>query len=112
MAERAIEQPSDAQRPEAEAEAGPGEKAQSVDQNESTVDADLEKATNASEKTVTGPSNLSPSESSEVIAEPNKEAPAADVPQRSKGRTALLMCALAVCHQISAIVETCANIPF
>lgn len=106
MAEKVEEQPSQAQRLEAEAEAGPGANAQSVDQNESTVDTELEKTTNTSAKTATGPPNPSPSESSEVIAEPNKEEPATDEPHRSKGRTALLMGALAVCYGHSRTAGT------
>lgn len=101
MMEKAEEQPSQAQRLEVEAEAGAGANAQSVNQNESTVDTGFEKVANGSEATANGTPNLSRSESSEVVAEPKKDVAAADEPRRSKGRTALLMAALAACPPTS-----------
>ena len=87
MAATSEEQPSQAQRLEAEAEAGVGANAQSVDQNESTVNTENEKAANG---------GLSKSPSSDAVEGPDKGAPVDEKPQRSKAKTALLMGALCV----------------
>ena len=81
------EQPSQAQRLEAEAEAGIGANAQNVDQNGSPVNTENEKAANG---------GLSPSPSSDAVAGPDKGAPVDEKPQRSKAKVALLMGALCV----------------
>ena len=85
------QQPSQAERFEAEAEAGVGANAQVVDQSESTVNTENEKAANG---------GLSPSQSEDAVAGPGKGAPADEKPQRSKLRTTLLMGALCVCSDI------------
>jgi len=110
MAERTEGQPPQALHSDSEAEAGAGTTAQLVDRNGSTVNADFEKAATGSEKTAIETPNLSRSESAEVVAEPKKEA--ADEPQRSKGRTALLMAALAVSYALQAIVRPYADALF
>jgi hypothetical protein len=90
MSATAVEQSSQAQRLEAEAEAGPGANTQPVNQNESTTNTELEKELNG-ERTST------PSNSSDHVVEEKKGGPPADdKPERSKGKVALLMGALAV----------------
>ena len=79
--------PSEVERFEAQAEAGPGSNTTTVDQTASTVNTETEKAMNGAQ--------LSPSDSSEAtLASPDQE------PQRSTGKVVLLMGALCVCGQI------------
>lgn len=103
MAERMDGEPSQPLHSESEAEAGAATVAQSANRNGSTGHTDFERAANGSEKTAIETPNLSRAASAEVVAEPKTEAPTTDEPQRSKGRTALLMCALAVSHALLAM---------
>ena len=84
------EEPSQAQRVVAVADAGPG-----ADENAHVVNGDAgntapEKGTQDNDHTTPSPSN-----SSEIVAEPKKEEPQA--PPRSKWKTALIMASLMVC---------------
>ena len=81
------EQPPQAQKAEAIVEAGP-----SADENTHTANPSIESAAQYNEKgngTTTSPSN-----SSDIVAEPKKEQ--AQTPSRSKWKTALIMASLMV----------------
>lgn len=83
MATTRVEQPSEAERFEAEAEAGAGA-------DDTTLRGDNGDLEHGDGKFV------SPSDSSEAVAVPEKEK-VVDEKERSKGKTALLMGALCVC---------------
>ena len=83
-------EPSQAERFEAEAEAGIGANAQTVDQTQQSNRTDEEKTLNET--------GLSPSASSERVIEEQKTGPPPqEEKKRSKGKIVLLMLALCVC---------------
>ncbi|MCJ1411603.1 hypothetical protein MMC19_005694 [Ptychographa xylographoides] len=92
------QQPSQAERLEAEAEAGMGAHAQPIDQSDRAVDTEQEKAMNGT--------GLSPSASSVGIAEPEKKPPPPQEKERSRGKVILLMLALCMAVFLAALDMT------
>ncbi|MCJ1291341.1 hypothetical protein MMC34_002884 [Xylographa carneopallida] len=92
-------EPSQAERFEAEAEAGMGANAQTVDQTQQSNRTDEEKTLNET--------GLSPSASSERVAEEQKKGPPPqEEKQRSKGKIVLLMLALCLAVFLAALDMT------
>ncbi len=84
------EEPSQAQKAEAVAEAGPG-----ADQNPHVANLNAENVNIDNEKQGNGTTS-SPSNSSDMVAAPKNDE--LQAPQRSKWKTALIMASLCVSH--------------